>query len=92
MPIRYSWDPAKNRSNLRDHGIGFEAVEQFEWDTAIVEVDDREDYGETLEFATGFIGDIPHVVVFTVRDDEVCHLISLRKATKRERKEYGQGK
>lgn len=91
MAFVYTWDPTKNASNVRDHGIDFIVVERFDWDSAIVEVDDREDYGELREIAKGFIGDVLHVVVFTVRHHAVYHLISLRKATKRERKEYGQG-
>ena len=51
----------------------------FDWDTAVFIVDDREDYGELRESAIGFIGVTLHVVVFTERDQRT-RIISLRKA------------
>ena len=89
MPISYTWDPSKNRSNTRDHGIDFTAAERFDWDLAVVTVDDREDYGELREIAVSFVGDVLHVMVYTVRDDAV-HVISLRKASNRERRDYAR--
>jgi uncharacterized DUF497 family protein len=37
------WDEAKRSANLRDHRVDFAVIEQFEWDLAIISVDDRED-------------------------------------------------
>lgn len=51
--------------------------------------DDRFDYGESRYRAMGYIGDRLHVVVFTPRGDAV-HVISFRKANKREVKSYDQ--
>jgi uncharacterized DUF497 family protein len=85
----YEWNEAKNRRNRHTHGVDFSAVEQFEWDTAVVEIDDRENFGELRERATGFIGDVLHVLVFT-RRGETIRLISLRKANNREKKDYVQ--
>lgn len=42
----YEWDEAKAQLNLEKHGVAFETVYAFEWDTALVHEDDREDYGE----------------------------------------------
>ena len=58
------WNEFKNAINLRKHKIGFATAERFEWDTADIEIDDREDYGEMRECAYGFIGDVHHVLVF----------------------------
>lgn len=52
--MRYDWDEDKRQQNVREHGIDFSSVHHFEWDWAVVEVDDREDYGELREVATGF--------------------------------------
>ncbi len=87
MADNIEWDADKNRINRRHHRIDLSAAESFEWDTATVRVDDREDYGEVREIAKGFIGDALHVLVFTRRSDAV-RIISLRKATKKERKQY----
>jgi uncharacterized DUF497 family protein len=87
--MNYDWDEAKNAVNIRRHRIDFNEVERFEWETALVRTDHREDYGELRETAIGFIGDVVHVLVFTERGDAI-RVISLRKATKRERMHYVQ--
>ena len=85
--LDYEWDEAKNWSNRREHGIDFEAVDHFEWNTAVIDIDDREDYGELRERAIGFIGNSLHVLIFTNRDDRI-RVISLRKAEKPEQRHY----
>ena len=87
----YEWDLAKEAENKRKHGIDFSTVERFEWDLATIEFDDREDYGELREKAVSFIGDVPHVLVFTRRDDFV-RVISLRVATRQERRRYAENR
>jgi len=82
------WNEFKNAQNIRKHKIGFEAAENFDWETAEIEIDDREDYGELREQAYGFIGVVLLALVFTERDG-VTWVISLRKATKKERENYG---
>ena len=89
MWISYVWDDTKNETNARDHGIEFDAMERFDWETAVIEIDDRENYGELREFALGFIGVVLHVVVFTQEDDEI-RVISLRKANNKEKRYYAQ--
>jgi uncharacterized protein len=85
--MMYQWDEDKNRINIATHGVAFEAAARFEWSNALIEVDDREDYGELREKAPSFIGSTLHVIIFTERDD-VYRIISLRKATKREKQIY----
>jgi uncharacterized DUF497 family protein len=67
--MRFGWDEAKRRRNLKDHGVDFTMVHQFSWDFAQRTIDDREDYGELREKAIGLIGDVPYVVIFTERKD-----------------------
>jgi uncharacterized protein len=85
--MMYEWDEDKNRLNIASHHIAFEAAERFEWSNAIIEIDDREDYRELREMATSFIGSTLHVMIFTERDG-VYRIISLRKATKKEKQIY----
>ena len=84
----FEWDDDKAAANLVKHGIAFERVHDFDWDTAQVVEDDREDYGEQRMIALGLIDAVLHVLVFTERDDSI-RVISLRKANKRETKAYG---
>lgn len=86
---RYIWNETKRATNLRDHKVDFTAVRNFEWDTAFVFFDDREDYGELREVAIGFIGDGLHVLVFTERR-KVIRVISLRRAEKSDLRKYAE--
>lgn len=40
------FDAGKSASNLAKPGVPLEAASRFDWETAIVTIDDREDYGE----------------------------------------------
>jgi uncharacterized protein len=84
---KFTWDDAKDRANRVKHGIGFDQARRIDWDEAIFEIDDREDYGELRETAYGPIGVKLYFLVFTVRGD-AQHLISLRKARKFEVRYY----
>jgi uncharacterized protein len=88
MPI-YQWDQDKRALNIADHRIDFTAAENFDWDTAFIEIDDRDDYGELREVAWGFIGVGLHVMVFTRRGDAV-RIISLRRGQKRDVRKYAE--
>jgi hypothetical protein len=85
VPI--SFDPAKNERNIAERGIAFDLAEEFEWDTALVVEDLRKDYGERRFQALGLIAGRLHALVFTPRAGTV-HVISLRKANRRETKHY----
>ena len=39
--IKYDWDENKREANLIKHGIDFDSVYDFEWPTALTEVDVR---------------------------------------------------
>lgn len=86
--MRYEWDEAKAAANEVAHGLSFEAAERFEWDSALVEFDEGHSGEEDRYTALGFIGDVLHLMVHTVRRKVVIRIISLRKATKQERKYY----
>jgi uncharacterized DUF497 family protein len=82
-----SFDSAKSEKNLLARGISFELAAEFEWDSALLVEDLRKDYGERRFQALGLIGDRLHMMVFTPRANK-AHVISLRKANKREVKRY----
>jgi uncharacterized protein len=83
----YSFDPAKQAANVAKHGVFFSAADDFEWDTAQIEVDGRRRYAESRMNATGLIGSRLFVLTFTLRETAV-RLISLRKANEREVRRY----
>lgn len=79
----YEWDAAKATQNLAKHGVPFEAMNRFEWGTAIEAEDTRYDYGETRFQALGKIDGRYHVLVYAWRNTHI-RVISLRKANRRE--------
>ena len=83
----YEWDERKWAANLKDHRVDFAAAWDFDWETALVVVDDREDYGELREVALGFVGARLHVMIFTRRADNI-RIVSLRKAHRTEARRY----
>ena len=85
--MNISFDAAKSEKNVLVRGIPFERAAEFAWDSALVIEDLRKDYGEQRFQALGLIGDRLHMMVFTPRANK-AHVISLRKANKREVKRY----
>ena len=85
--MEYEWDEAKRLANLAKHHIDFQAVEEFDWDSANVQPTHR--HGERRYVATGYFGGRLHTIVFTERGSRT-RIISLRKASSREEKEYDQ--
>jgi uncharacterized DUF497 family protein len=85
--MKLEWDEAKRRANLKKHGLDFADALAFAWENAHVTLDDRFDYGEERQFALGlYRGDV-HVVVYAERG-EARRIISFRKATSREAKDW----
>ena len=87
--MRYEFDPTKDKSNLNKHGLSLANAENFEWDTAVVREDKRQQYAEPRYEAKGYIGNRLHVMVFCIRPNAV-RAISLRKANPREVKSYAE--
>lgn len=84
----FTWDTEKDATNQRDHGIPF-AIALHLWDSPTLERhDDREDYGEDRYLAVGTVDNRILAVVFTEREPDTIHLLSARKATTNERKDY----
>jgi uncharacterized DUF497 family protein len=89
--MRITYDPAKNAWNIEERGLPFERVADLDWDTAVSQEDVRRDYGERRVRILAFIGQRLHVAVITKRGD-ATHVISFRKANKKELKWYEQEK
>ncbi len=92
--MRFDWNPAKNRANIRRHDIDFaDAVAVFAGPTW-ERVDDRRDYGEERWVAVGVLQGIEITVVYTdqrTEDDVVRWIISARRATRDERETFHRG-
>jgi hypothetical protein len=86
--MNFEWDEAKNDINIRLHGIDFEDVCQVFDGPMIIQVDEREDYGEPHWIGTGFLTHVIVVVVYTERREGTIRITSARKANKYERTKF----
>lgn len=46
LPRVITYDPAKNTRNIIERGLSFDKVALFDFDTALVHLDTRKNYGE----------------------------------------------
>jgi uncharacterized DUF497 family protein len=85
--MNFEWDDKKRKSNIKKHGIDFiDAPIIFAGYTFTIE-DDRFDYGEK-RFITFGVLDSRVVSVVHTETEDLIRIISIRKATKNEEKEY----
>ncbi len=81
--MRFTWDEVKRKRSLKDHGLDFvDAPRVFHGATFTYE-DDRLRYDEQRFVTLGLLRGIPVSIVHTETKDRI-HVISFRKATKRE--------
>ena len=89
MP-RLEFDPVKNGSNLRKHGISLDRFGDMDFAAALVAEDVAHSTAtETRWIYVGLLDGTLHVGVVTYRG-EVTRVISLRRASRSERKQYEQ--
>ncbi|MBK1840307.1 BrnT family toxin [Azospirillum sp. YIM B02556] len=83
----YCWDDAKNETNIEKHGVGFVAA-ALVFEGLVAEIQDTRTTSEIRINAFGLINGRLFVCTYTLRYGW-RHIISLRKANKREVKRYG---
>ncbi len=89
MAIEFEWDPKKAEANRAIHGIAFEeALTVFRDPLARIFDDEGHSEAEAREIIIGH-SERHHLILvcFAVRGNRI-RLISARKATKRERRDY----
>ena len=92
--IKFEWDQAKAKSNLKKHGVSFEEAKSVFYDDIAVQFYD-ETPGEEERFILLGMSNLSRilVVVHCERGDdkEILRIISARKATKNEQHHYRGG-
>jgi uncharacterized DUF497 family protein len=85
--MEFEWDPEKADSNLRRHGVDFaDAVMVLYDDLAVTIEDDESDEQRFISLGSDCLNR-RLVVVYCWRADRI-RIISARKATRSERKQY----
>jgi hypothetical protein len=86
--VKFEWDEAKRRANIRNHGIDFLNVIRI-FDGQIVSFEDeRFEYYEQRFITIGILGMNVVLVVHTYIETDTIRIISARKATKNEQKRF----
>lgn len=89
--MEYEWDENKANSNYYKHKIYFaDAVSVFTDDFALNILDEHPEEERFITIGIDAFGRVL-VVVYTWRGNDKIRLISARKATKFEKKQYEQG-
>lgn len=88
--MKFTWNESKRKSNLSKHGFDFnDAKDVFNGVTLTIE-DFRFAYGEQRFITIGMLKAKVVLIAHTEQDD-VIRIISMRKATKHEQKNYFKG-
>lgn len=85
--MKIEFDPIKNTINQGKHGVSLAMAEFLDWETAVIRIDNRFDYGETRFIGLSPLDGRIYSVVYTDRED-VKRIISLRKSNNKEVNEY----
>lgn len=88
--LQFCWDGSKAASNLEKHDVTFEAATYVFDDPMRLEQDDVFAQDEYRSITTGQIDDMLLTVVYSMPEDNLCRIISARRATARERNDYEQ--
>lgn len=89
--IKFEWDENKNQTNIKKHGVSFEeASSVFNDEDALIINDESHSKNEERFILIGFSYKYNLLVVCHCyrQNDSVIRIISARKATKTEKKEY----
>lgn len=91
--MRFEWDDQKNKENIKRHGIPFEEAQEVFFDPLhLSKLDKRFSYFEERWITVGSTSQERIVVVanlfFIDEGEEVIRIISARRATPKERKQY----
>jgi len=85
--VKFKWDENKRQINLRKHGIDFIEAHEIFKNPLLSKIDTRY-YGEERWIGLGITHRCVILAVYAEQNEETIRIISIRKATKPERKTY----
>jgi uncharacterized DUF497 family protein len=84
----FTWDDAKNRTNIEKHGLSFATASRIFEGPVLTAIDDRFEYGEVRSNSIGAIDGVLVIVVTHTDRDGRIRIISARPAKRAERTAY----
>ncbi|NMF83315.1 BrnT family toxin [Nodosilinea sp. P-1105] len=88
--MQFEWNDRKNATNIGKHGFDFADTYRIFDLPLLIDLDERDDYGEDRRVGIGLLDGRVVVVIFTEPAANTIRVISLRKALSHERKRYEQ--
>ena len=88
--MKFEWDKQKNQVNIRKRKLDFADAYKVFKKPLVVNIDDRKYNDEERLIGIGLMDMRVVVIVFTEPDEDTIRVISFRKATSNERKQYEQ--
>lgn len=91
--IDFNWDEAKNETNKKKHGVSFEEARSVFYDAEALLIHDPEHSQEEDRFIILGFSDRARLLIVCHcyrESDTVIRIISARKATKNEAKQYSE--
>jgi uncharacterized protein len=95
MQYNFEWDPEKALANRKKHGVSFEEAASVFLDPRMLSIFDEEHSGAEDRWLTlglsaaGRLLVVCHTFREEARDSATVRVFSVRKATGRERRQYG---
>jgi uncharacterized protein len=88
--MKIVWDEPKRQTNLTIHGLDLADAELFDWDGAVVVRGHSGAGGRSRFRAIGRLGNDLVTIVFSPLGTEAVSVISMRPASRAERKLYAE--
>ncbi len=82
----FEWDETKQRRNIEKHGLSFVDVLPIFDQIVGRRASDRD--GESRYLVVGVLGNVEISVIYTQREENICRIISARRARVEERRAY----
>jgi len=90
--MKIIWDEKKNQTNIVNHKVSFQEAETVFYDPNAKIIHDPDHSAEEDRFIILGLSKLLNLLVVCHcyrEDDEIIRIITARKATKKEKKEYG---
>ena len=89
MALRFEWDDSKAESNLRAHGVSFREATTVFGDSMSITISDPDHSAAEMRFIDIGVSHLERLLVvsYTERGNRI-RLISARRATRHERRQY----
>ena len=95
VTMLFIWDPAKVEANIKKHGVSFDVAVTVFYDPLHLSVLDGKERGEKRWVTIGLAADSQTLVVVhlyrELGSNELVRIISARRATRKEKKQYEEG-